>query len=94
MAESKQQIGKGGEIDALVFTMIRYLDSESDYREHLPHIAQSKVTQNNYRANKSEPQTNDIVLLDDIPEYRLNRLWTFTLIGIFLAMVLLGLLRS
>jgi hypothetical protein len=94
MAESKQQTGKPGQTNALVCAAIHYLDSDSNYRECLQPKARSKVTQKNDRLKKSKPQTDDFVLLDDIPAYQLNWLWTFALIGIFLLMVLLGLLQS
>ncbi len=97
MAESKKWIeveDARWQTNVLVYAAIRYLDSPTDYRECLAHRAQSKIGQNQERLNRSAIQKNDFILLDDIPVYRLNRLWGFALIAIVLCIVLLGLLQS
>jgi hypothetical protein len=55
---------------------------------------QSKTIKNQERRKKAAAQKNDLVLLDDIPAYRLNWLWSFALIAIVLCIILLGLLQS
>jgi len=45
-------------------------------------------------ANKSECKKDQLVLLDDAPERRVNVLRAFTLIVIIICIALLGLLRS
>ena len=95
MAESRKQIeNPRWQTDVLVYTAIRYLDSPTDYREYLPHRAQSKIVQNQEHPKKTAARQNDLILLDDIPVYRPNWLWNFALIAIVLCIVLLGLLQS
>lgn len=95
MAESKKEIeNPRWQTDVLVYAAIRYLDSRTDYRECLPRVAQSKTVKNQERPKKAAAQKNDLVLLDDIPAYRLNWLWSFALIAIVLCIILLGLLQS
>ena len=95
MAESRKQIEiRRSQTDVLVYAAIRYLDSATNYRECLPHMAQSRIAQDQKPSKKSAVEKNDLVLLDDMPAYRLSWLWTFALIAIFLCMILVGLLRS
>jgi hypothetical protein len=95
MAESKKQIeNQRWQTDVLVYAAILYLDSPTDYREWLPHVAHSKIGKDQKRPKKSAVQQNDLILLDDIPMRRLTRIWSFALIAVLLCIVLLGLLRS
>jgi hypothetical protein len=95
MAESKRQIeNPRWQTDNLVYAAVRYLDSPTDYREYLPHRAQSRIGQNQERPKKSTDQKNDFILLDDIPVYRLNWIWSLTLLALLLCIALLGLLQS
>jgi hypothetical protein len=95
MAESKKQIeNPRWQTDDLVYAAVRYLDSPTDYREYLPRRAKSKIGQNQERQEKSTVPKNDFVLLDDIPVYRLNWLWSLSLLAILLCIALLGLLKS
>lgn len=98
MAESKRQIeNPRWQTDDLVYAAVRYLDSPTDYREYLPHRAQSKIGRNQERPKRSTVQKNDFILLDDIPVYRLNWLWSLSLIALLfciLCIALLGLLQS
>jgi hypothetical protein len=95
MAESNKQIeNQQWQTDALVYAAIRYLDSPTDYREYLPHMAQTKVVQNQEHPKESAVENNDFVLLDETPVYQLNWLWTFALIALLLGVVLLGLLQN
>jgi len=110
MAEHKEQIGiSGSQTDALVCAAIRYLDSATDYRECLsPRPRFWLFARNEQRqkmkeqpqkrtglpANKSECKKDQLVLLDDAPERRVNVLRAFTLIVIIICIALLGLLRS
>ena len=95
MAESKKQIeNPRWQTDALVYAAVRYLDSPTDYREYLPRRAKSKTGQNQERHEKSMAPKNDFILLDDIPVYRLNWLWSLSLLAILLCIALLGLLQS
>ena len=95
MAESKKQIENlRWQTDDLVYAAVRYLDSPTDYREYLPHRAKFKIGQNQERPKKSTVPKNDFILLDDIPVYRLNWLWSLSLLAILLCIALLGLLQS
>jgi hypothetical protein len=95
MAESNKQIeNRQWQTDALVYEAVRYLDSPTDYREYLPHMAQTKVVQNQEHPKESAVENNDFVLLDETPVYQLNWLWTFALIALLLGVVLLGLLQN
>jgi hypothetical protein len=95
MAESNKQIeNRQWQTDALVYAAVRYLDSPTDYRECLPHMAQSKIVQNQEHSQKSAVENNDFILLDETPVYQLNWLWSFALIAVLLGVVLLGLLQS
>lgn len=95
MAESKRQIeNPRWQTDDLVYAAVRYLDSPTDYREYLPQRAKSKFRQNQERSKKSTVLKNDFILLDDIPVYRLNWLWSLSLLALLLCIALLGLLHS
>ena len=95
MAESKKQIeNPRWQIDDLVYAAVRYLDSPTDYREYLPRRAQSRIGKNQERPKKSAAKKNDFILLDDIPVYRLNWLWSLSLIALLLCIALIGLLQS
>ncbi len=95
MAESKRQTeNPRWQTDDLVYAAVRYLDSPTDYREYLPRRAQSKIGKNQERPKKSAVPKNDFVLLDDIPVYRLNWLWSLSLIALLLCIALIGLLQS
>ena len=95
MAESNKQIeNRQWQTDALVYAAVRYLDSPTDYRECLPHMAQSKAVQNQEHPKESAVENNDFILLDETPVYQLNGFWTFVLIAVLLGVVLLGLLQS
>lgn len=94
MAESKKEIkNPRWQTDVLIYAAIRYLDSRTDYRECLPHASKSKIVQNQQHPKKNTVQQNDLILLDDIPVYRPNRLWSFAPIAIVLCIILLGLLQ-
>jgi hypothetical protein len=67
---------------ASVWSAIRYLDSPTDYREHLPRKARS-----------APPQENELVLLDT-SAHGLARLRNLTLIVLLVCLVLLLLLWS
>jgi hypothetical protein len=95
MAKSNKQIeNQQWQTDTLVYAAIRYLDSPTDYREYLPHTAQSKVVQNQEHPKESAVENSDFILLDETPVYQLNWLWSFALIAVLLGVVLLGLLQS
>ena len=95
MAKSNKQIeNRQWQTDALVYQAIRYLDSPTDYRECLPHMAQSKVVQDQEHPKESAVEKDDFILLDETPLYQLNGPWTFVLIALLLGVVLLGLLQS
>lgn len=94
MAESNKQIeNRQWQTDALIYAAVRYLDSPTDYREYLPHMAESKIVQNQEHLKENAVENNDFILLDDTPVYQLNWLWTFALIAVLLV-VLLGLLQN
>lgn len=67
---------------ASVWNAIRYLDSPTDYREHLPYMARSAPL-----------QASELVLLD-APTHSWAALGKFILIVILGCMVLLLLLRA
>lgn len=67
---------------ASVWNAIRYLDSPTDYREHLPYMAHSALFQG-----------SELVLLD-APKYGWATLIKFISIVILLGMILLLLLRT
>ena len=67
---------------ASVWNAIRYLDSATDYREHLPYLARSTPVQG-----------SDFVLLD-APKYGWATLRKLTLIIVLLCTILLFLLRT
>ena len=67
---------------ASVWNTIRYLDSPTDYREHLPHMA-----------SLAPFQGSDLVLLD-APKYGWATLLKFISIVILLGMILLLSLRT
>jgi hypothetical protein len=95
MAESKKQIeNPRWQTDDLVYAAVRYLDSPTDYREYLPRRAQSRIGRDRERLKKSTIPKNDFILLDDIPVYRLNWLWSLSLIALLLCIALLGLLQN
>jgi hypothetical protein len=95
MAESNKQIeNRQWQTDALIYAAVLYLDSPTDYRECLPHMAQSKVVQNQEHPKESAVENNDFILLDETPVYQMNWLWGFALIAVLLGVVLLGLLQS
>ena len=66
---------------ASVWNAIRYLDSPTDYREHLPFVA------------RSAPLQSELVFLD-APKYGLATLRKLILIVILGCMILLLLLRA
>jgi hypothetical protein len=95
MAESKKQIENlRWQTDDLVYAAVRYLDSPTDYREYLPRSTKSKSDREQERQKKNTVQKNDFILLDEIPVYRLNWLWSLSLIALLLCIALLGLLQS
>ena len=95
MAESNKQIeNRQWQTDALVYAAVRYLDSPTDYRECLPHMAESKVVKNQEHPEKSSVENSDFILLDETPVYQMNWLWSLALIAFLLGVVLLGLLQS
>lgn len=95
MAESKKQIENlRWQTDDLVYAAVRYLDSPTDYREYLPRSTKSKSDRKQERHKKNTVQKNDFILLDEIPVYRLNWLWSLSLIALLLCIALLGLLQS
>jgi len=95
MAESKRQIeNPRWQTDDLVYAAVRYLDSPTDYREYLPRRAHSRIGRDRERPKKSTIPKNDFILLDDIPVYRLNWLWSLSLIALLLCIALLGLLQN
>jgi hypothetical protein len=67
---------------ASVWNAIRYLDSPSNYREHLP-----------YTARSASLQENEFVLLDTLKQ-DWGKLWKLMLIVILLCTILLLLLRA
>ena len=67
---------------ASVWNAIRYLDSPTDYREHLPYMPRSAPL-----------QSSELVLLD-APQYGWATLGKVIFIVIFLCMILLLLLRG
>jgi len=95
MAERNKQIeNRQWQTDALVYAAIHYLDSPTDYREYLPHMAQSKVFENQEHPKESAVENDGFMLLDEAPVYQLNWLWSFALIAVLLGVVLLGLLQN
>jgi len=71
------------ETDAFVWSVVRYLDSPTDYREYLP-----------YPHRPSSLQDSDLVLLDNIPRYVYAWLWSVTLSAIVVCVIVLAVLRS
>lgn len=67
---------------ASVWNAIRYLDSPTDYREHLPYMTRSAPL-----------PAGELVLLD-APQYGWATLGKLILVVIFLCMILLLLLRA
>jgi hypothetical protein len=65
-----------------VWNAIRYLDSATDYREHLPHLARSAPL-----------QESEFVLLD-APKHGWAMLWKLTLLIVLVCTILLLLLRT
>ena len=85
MAHKNQQTRMGQlelQTAASVWNAIRYLDSPTDYREHLPYMARS-----------ARLQASELVLLD-APRYSWPALGRFIFIIIFGCMMLLLLLRA
>ena len=71
------------ETDAFVWSVVRYLDSPSDYREYLP-----------YPRRPSSLEDSDLILLDTIPRYVRAWLWSLTLFAIVICAIVLAVLRS
>lgn len=71
------------ETDEFVWNVVCYLDSPTDYREHLPHSRQPI----------SVPK-GELVMLDEVPRYVRTWLWSITLFAIVVCVILLVVLRS
>ena len=86
MADRMQQ-ARTEELDkqtnAFVASVIRYLDSATDYREYL---SCSRRT--------TSVEDDKLVLLDDIPRFAQMRLWRITLFMAVVVVILLAFLRS
>ena len=84
MAHRNQQTRTGQselQAAAFVWNAIRYLDSPTNYREHLPYMARSASLQ------------RGVFVLLDVPKYGWSTLGKLTLIIILVCAILLLLLR-
>lgn len=71
------------ETDAFVWSIVRYLDSPSDYREFLP-----------YPSQPASIQKEELVMLDEVPHHIQAWLRSLTLFAIVVCVVLLVVLRA
>ena len=71
------------ETDAFVWSVVRYLDSPSGYREFLPYPRQPASIQN-----------DDLVMLDEIPHGIRAWLRSLTMFAIVVSVILLVVLRT
>lgn len=78
MSTKKSKMGRlKPQTDASIWSAIRYLDSATDYREHLAS-----------KARPIPPEQGEFVLLDDSSQMPWASLWKLTIIAILIFTVL------